>query len=122
MSFSFDIEIDKERSYLPDSTIFEKELTHKLRYSSLTKVYYITKPYISKYPYLINSEKKAVEEMSSITDFEIKGLKLEPDASYVIKVRARLREVTLPFYLHKILFFMSFFDFKTEWKSVEIKF
>lgn len=121
VSFSFDIEIEKKRSfYLPDKTVYEKEIIHKLKYSSLTKTFFIIKPYISEEPYVINSKNRAESEMTSVTDFEI----MLPDESkglYTVYVRARLQEVTLPFYMHKVFFFLSAWDFKTDWVKQDIE-
>jgi hypothetical protein len=121
ISFSFDIEIEKKRSfYLPDKTVFKKAITHKLKYSSLTKTFFIVKPYISDEPYVINSQNRAQSEMTSITDYKIK-LPENSEGLYTVSVRARLQEVTLPFYMHKIFFFLSAWDFKTDWIKQDIE-
>lgn len=122
VTFSFDIEVKKNRLLFPDKTIFKKEIIHKVKYSNLTKTYFIKKPYISEEPYLIHSEKMAKKEMTGINDLSLSLPKLEKGAKYKVKVRARLREITLPFYLHKIFFFLSVWDFKTSWSSMDIKF
>lgn len=122
ITFSFDIKITKKRRLFPDKKIFERELVHKLRFSSLTKTFFINKPYASNYPYLIHSLESAKSEMTTITNLHIKGIEFEPGAEYKVETRAMLREVTLPFYMHKILFFLSLWDFKTDWTSLNIKF
>ncbi|PIE75386.1 MAG: hypothetical protein CSA18_00095 [Deltaproteobacteria bacterium] len=118
--FSFDIEINKKRKFFPDKEIYEKEIIHKLKYSSLTKIYFLKKPYISEEPYLINSKKKAFSEMVTIRDFKLDA-KLAEGSEYIIRVRARLQEITLPLYLHKIFFFLSAWDFKTDWYELDLK-
>jgi len=120
VTFSFDIQIEKNRSYLPDKVIYNEEITHKLKYSSLTKTFFIIKPYISEEPYVINSQKRAQSEMTSITDFKIE-LPKESKGLHTVYVRARLQEITLPFYMHKIFFFLSAWDFKTDWAEQEIE-
>ncbi|MFW6081963.1 MAG: DUF4390 domain-containing protein, partial [Desulfosalsimonas sp.] len=56
---------------------------------------------------------------------EIKGLpvapvrRIEKDKRYRIRARAELDKVELPFYLDYIFFFVSLWDFKTEWHSIE---
>lgn len=120
VSFSFDIQIEKIRDYLPDKTIYEKEIIHKIKYSNLTKNFFIIKPYISEESYIINSKKRAQSEMSSITDFKI-DLPHNLKGKFTIYARARLQEITLPFYMHKVFFFLSAWDFKTDWIEQEIE-
>ncbi|MGM0418748.1 MAG: DUF4390 domain-containing protein [Thermodesulfobacteriota bacterium] len=122
VTFSFDIVIVKKRFFFPDKTIYENELKHKLKYSSLTKTYFIKKPYISEDPYIINSEDRAKSEMSSITDFSFDSFSPEQGSEYEIRARARLQEITLPFYLHRIFFFLSAWDFKTDWHKLSLDF
>ena len=56
---------------------------------------------------------------------EIKGLKiaslkeLEKGQTYSVITRAQLNKVTLPLKLHYVLFFVSLWDFETDWYSVE---
>jgi hypothetical protein len=122
VTFSFDIVIVKKRSFFFDKTVYEKELNHKLKYSSLTKTYFIKKPYISEDPYIINSEERAKSEMSSITDLSFENFSPEKDSEYEIRARARLQEITLPFYLHRVFFFLSAWDFKTDWHKLSLDF
>jgi len=122
VTFSFDIVIVKKRSFFFDKTVYQKELNHKLKYSSLTKTYFIKKPYISEDPYIINSEERAKSEMSSITDLSFENFSPEQDSEYEIRARARLQEITLPFYLHRIFFFLSAWDFKTDWHKLSLDF
>jgi hypothetical protein len=39
--------------------------------------------------------------------------------SYQLRAKAVLSQLTLPFYLHNILFFLSFWDFETDWYTVD---
>jgi hypothetical protein len=58
--------------------------------------------------------------MTDIDGLRVLSLaKLEKGRQYQILVRARLSKATLPFYLHYVLFFMSLWDFETDWYSVD---
>jgi len=56
---------------------------------------------------------------------EIKGLRiaslneLEKGQTYSVSTKAKLSKVTLPLKLHYVLFFVSLWDFDTDWYSVE---
>jgi len=44
--------------------------------------------------------------------------KLEKGAQYQIRAKAELDKLTLPFYLHYVLFFISLWDCETDWYTV----
>jgi len=56
---------------------------------------------------------------------EIDGLKvvplsnLEKDKRYQLRAKAELSKRTLPFYLHYVLFFVSLWDFETDWYAID---
>ena len=45
--------------------------------------------------------------------------KLEKGEEYQVQIKGELSKVTLPLYLHYILFFVSFWDFETDWHTVD---
>ena len=45
---------------------------------------------------------------------------VQPDSTYRLRVKAELNKVRLPFYLHYVLFFVSLWDFETEWHEIEL--
>ncbi|MDY0131990.1 MAG: DUF4390 domain-containing protein [Desulforegulaceae bacterium] len=120
VTFSFDIKVEKQRRFFPNKTIYKKEIIHKIKYSSLTKTFFIIKPYISEEPYVINSKTRVKSEMTTITDFEVE-LPLKSKGNHLVYARARLQEVILPFYMHKVFFFLSAWDFKTDWANQNIE-
>ena len=58
--------------------------------------------------------------MTEIRNIEVIPLKkLEPGARYQLRVKAELEKVRLPLYLHYVLFFVSLWDFETDWYTVD---
>ena len=45
--------------------------------------------------------------------------RLEKGSQYQIRAKAQLSKLTLPFYLHYVLFFVSLWDFETDWYTIE---
>jgi len=45
--------------------------------------------------------------------------KLEKGLRYQIRAKAELSDITLPFYLHYLLFFVSLWKFETEWYTID---
>jgi hypothetical protein len=61
--------------------------------------------------------------MSEIDSLKIVPLqKLAKGAQYQIKTKAELSKLKLPFYLHYALFFIPFWDFRTDWYTIDFVF
>ena len=58
--------------------------------------------------------------MSEIKSLHIIPLdKLTKGSQYQIKAKAELSKLTLPLSLHYILFFVSLWDFETDWYTID---
>jgi hypothetical protein len=44
---------------------------------------------------------------------------LEKGRQYQLRVKAEFSKKTLPFYLHYVLFFVSLWDFETDWYALD---
>ena len=59
---------------------------------------------------------------------EVVGLKVTPLSNlqegrdYQIQMMAELDKITLPFYLHYVLFFLSLWDFETDWHTIDFRY
>jgi hypothetical protein len=57
--------------------------------------------------------------MADIDNLKVVSLdSLEKGVQYQIKAKAKLDKLTLPFYLHYVFFFLSLWDFETDWYTV----
>jgi len=56
-------------------------------------------------------------EIDSLKIIELNHL--EKDSQYQIRTKAQLSKLTLPFYLHYVLFFVSLWDFDTDWYTID---
>ena len=58
--------------------------------------------------------------MTEVDGIKVVPLKwLEAGKQYQIRSKAELSEITLPFYLHYVLFFVSLWDFETDWYTID---
>jgi hypothetical protein len=58
--------------------------------------------------------------MTEINSLKIIPLnRLEKDEQYQLSVKAEVSKKTLPLYLHYILFFVSLWDFETDWYAID---
>jgi hypothetical protein len=64
-----------------------------------------------------DAAKKAMAEIKNIVVVPL--LELSKDSNYQLRVKAELEKVRLPMYLHYVLFFVSLWDFETDWYTVD---
>ncbi|MCJ7833235.1 MAG: DUF4390 domain-containing protein, partial [Deltaproteobacteria bacterium] len=63
---------------------------------------------------------KAQEMMADVSNIQLIPLQaLERNNQYQLRVKAELNKVRLPLYLHYLLFFVSLWDFDTDWYQVD---
>ncbi|MFC1844306.1 DUF4390 domain-containing protein, partial [Thermodesulfobacteriota bacterium] len=102
-TFTFYVDIYRQRSNWPDKKIGKYEFEHIMEYDSLKKEYkiYLNEKNDSK---LTTSLDEAKILMSEINGFEILPLnEVAPESSYIIKVKAKLARKTLPLYFHYLI-------------------
>ena len=119
-TFSFLVVLNRERSLWVDEKIVETTVHHTIKYNNLKKEFVVSKSWEDSISVTTQSFEEAKELMSKIEGLSIVSLgNLTKGATYTIKARAELEKLTLPLYLHYILFFASLWDFKTDWQYVD---
>lgn len=119
-TFTYYVEIYRKRSNWPDKKIRKYEFNHIMEYDSLKKEYRIQRDEKAD-SRLTTSLDEAKMIMSEINGFRILPLKeVDPQASYIIKVKATLSRKTLPLYFHYLVPFTSLWDFETEWHKLTL--
>lgn len=119
-TFSFFINLLRGRNLWFDKKITSIKVTHKIKYDNLKKEFFVERSWESGQVHVTNSFEEAQELMSSIDSLTITPLsRLEKGGQYQIRAKAELSKLTLPFYLHNIFFFVSLWDFKTDWYTID---
>lgn len=119
-TFSFLINLYRVRGLWLDKEITEIVATHTIKYDSLKKEYAVTRSWDDNRPQVVKSFEEAKKLMTEIDSLPIVSLdELEKGKQYQIRAKAKLSKLTLPFYLHYILFFMSLWDFETDWYTID---
>jgi hypothetical protein len=119
-SFSFIISLHHDRNFWFDEKIAEFEITHTIKYNSLKKKFVIKRPWKENLPLVTESFEEAQKLMTEIHGLNIIPLQnLEHGKLYRVKAKAELSRLTLPFYLHYIFFFVSLWDFETDWYTLD---
>ena len=119
-TFSFFIDLCSVRNFWPDKTIRELTITHTIKFDVLKREYNVTRSWESGHPLSTKSFEEAKKLMTEIDSLAIVPLKeLEKGNQYQIRAKAKLSKLTLPFYLHYVLFFVSLWDFETDWYTID---
>lgn len=119
-TFSFLINLQLVRGFWVDRELNEITVTHTIKYDSLKKEYMVTRSWDGDRPHVVKAFDEAKKLMSEIDSLSIVSLsELEKGRQYQIRAKAKLSKLTLPFYLHYILFFMSLWDFETDWYTID---
>ncbi|MFY9941391.1 MAG: DUF4390 domain-containing protein [Desulfobacterales bacterium] len=122
-TFAFFIDLNRVRSLWPDKRIAALKATHSITYNTLKKEYTLVRSWDSAGSVTTQSFVEAQRLMTEIDSLKIVPLqKLLRGAHYQIRTKAELSKLTLPFYLHYVLFFVSLWDFKTDWYTIDFVF
>ena len=120
-TFTTIIRLYKTRTLWFDGSISSLRLEHAIKYDSLKNEFRVTRSEDKSNKELVFKEfEKAKKAMAEIRDIEVVPLKeLQRKSKYQLRVKAELEKVRLPLYLHYVLFFVTLWDFETDWYTVD---
>ncbi len=118
-SFSFIISLHRARSFWINEKITEFNVTHTVKYNNLKKEFVVSRSWEKGKPAITDSFSEVQRLMSVIEGLKVVPLsQLEKGSQYQLKAKAELSKMTLPLYLHYIFFFVSLWDFETDWAVI----
>ena len=122
-TFSFYISLYRVRDLWFDRKIADLKLTHTVKYDNLKKEYTVKRVWDQREPaepVVTQSFEEAQRLMTEIDSLRIYPLKrLTKGRQYQIRAMAEVSKITLPFSLHYVVFFVSFWDFETDWYTID---
>ena len=117
--FSFFIKLYRSRTWWFDEELADLEVTHTIKYDNLKKEFSVYRSWIDKKPIITSSIAEAQALMTHINGLPIIDLsRMQKNEQYELRAKAQLSKMTLPFYLHYVFYFVSLWDFETDWHSV----
>ncbi len=117
--FVYLIRLYKVRRWWKDKKIADIKVCHTIHYDSIKKVYHLRLSEENKKRMPIKDLEEAKKILARISDLRIIDIKeLKKDQEYQIRVKAELDKIRLPLHLHYILFFLSLWNFDTNWYKV----
>jgi hypothetical protein len=120
-TFTFYVDVYKLRSKWPNKKIQKYEFNHVMEYDSLKKEYKVHRGEMGDTK-MTTSLDAAKVIMSEVNGFNLLLLEeIDPDSSYVVRVKAKLARKTLPLYFHYLIPFTSLWDFETDWHELKLQ-
>jgi len=120
LHFSFFIELKKNEPNWIDEELVSTQFSHTMSYDTLKEVYIVDTEESSKKKHTTPSLEEATKLLNEVNGLRIIALSsLEPEKNYRLRIKADLNKKSLPLSLHNIIPFVSWWDLKTDWHTVE---
>jgi hypothetical protein len=118
-TFSFLANLYRVRSLWLNKKIASRKITHTIKFDKLKKTFTVTRSWESESQVTqsLSEARKLMSEVDSLKIVSLDGL--EKGVRYQIRAKAELSKRTLPLNLHYVLFFMSLWDFETDWYTID---
>jgi len=120
VKFEFWIKVQHPREFFRDKTIFDKTLVRTLRKDNLKNRYMVA---IEESGSTIDCAtiEEAINLMSRVDDVKLFPVKtLKDDPPLFLHIKAQLNKFKLPFKLHYLLAFVSYWDVETDWYTLKL--
>lgn len=122
-TFTFFVKLYEKRSLLWDKNLADIELRHTVKYDNLKGTYEIRLSEDNGKTVTVNNFEQAKKLMSEVVALKVVPMsRMKKGLRYQVQMMAQLDRIKLPLYLHHVLFFLSLWDFETDWYAVEFKY
>ena len=114
-TFTFYVNLYQKRSWWKDRKVASAEFRHTVQYHPIQKVFQVRLGEGQTYR-VASSMEEAKKLMSEVRELEIRSSSpLDPGVPSYFRIKAELDPVRLPLHLEYLLFFVSLWDFETDW-------
>jgi hypothetical protein len=119
-TFTFLFDFYQERSYWWDKKLARRIIQHTIKYDNVKKDFLVSSNNSSESDNFQTFEnaKKAMAELNGIVVYQVNAL--EKEKSYYLKMKAKLEQVRLPLHMEYLFFFVSLWDFETDWHKQSV--
>jgi hypothetical protein len=122
-TFTFYIKLYERRDILWDKKIVDTKISHSIKYDSLKGIYEVRFSEENNKVVATRNFDEAKKLMAEVVSLKVMPLhNLKKGSRYQLQMMAELDKIQLPMYLHYVLFFLSLWDFKTEWYAVDFRY
>ena len=121
-TFTFLFELYQERPYWWDRKIAHLTVQHTVKYDNVKKTFQVDSTNgkeAAAFPTL-DTAKRAMAELNGVAVAPL--YVMAKGESYYLQMKARLDKVRLPFSMEYLFFFVSLWDFETDWHRQKVAF
>ncbi len=119
-TFTFYIKVFEVKNFWVDKEIADLEVNHEIQYDNLKKVYIVRLSEKGDRPVYVETFDEAKDLIAKLVRLNVTKLdNLYKGRHYKVRMMAELDRIRLPFHLHYIFFFLSLWDFKTDWYTLD---
>ena len=119
-SFAFIIRLAQVHDLWFDRKIADMRVVHTIRYDNLKKEFIVQRSWKNDESEITTSFEEAQQWMNQIDSLKIIPLnRMERGTQYQLLAKAEVSKKNLPFNLHYILAFLSFWDEETDWYIID---
>jgi hypothetical protein len=113
-TFVFNVSLSEDKGVFRSRTILELNATHTLKYNAMKNNYTVQRSWEDQ-PLITNEYDEAKKWMTEIENMRLIPLShLQKGERYVLRSKVMFEKATLPV-LNYIFFFMSLWDFESDW-------
>jgi hypothetical protein len=119
-TFTIFVKLYETRTLWFDSSIASIRIEHNIKYDSLKNEFRVKRSEQTQNELVFKDFRAAKKTMAEIKNIKVVPLRaLVKGDKYQLRVKAELDKVRLPLHLHYVLFFVSLWDFETDWYTVD---
>ena len=121
--FTFIVKLYEVRNIAFDRKIADIRLAHTIEYNTLKNEFNLSVPEQNNRKIKTKDFDEAKTLMADVVALKVARLhKLKRGHHYQLRLKAELDKIELPFYLNYVFFFLSLWDFETDWYSVSFRY
>jgi hypothetical protein len=114
-TFTFLVDLYQEHTRWLDKKLASLTVRHTIKYDNVKRIFYVYSDR-DKEPSLFQDFEGAKRAMADLNGFPVAPIKaLKRNEYYYIKIKAKLDKIRLPLHMEYVFFFVSLWDFETEW-------
>jgi len=119
-TFTFYVSLYRARESWFDEKISSHTISNTLKHNTIRENFSLSSPWRTKEIIAIDTLDVARKQMTDITGFNIVPMdQLIPGKKYQIRIKAEMKKIKLPLYLHHVFFFLSLWNFETDWYTMD---
>jgi hypothetical protein len=116
-TFTFVVDLFQQRSWWLDGKVTRVTIKHTLKYDNVKKLFQVSfdgdKEPTTSFPDF-EGAKRVMADLNGIPVAQLKALKR--NKYYYVQIKAKLDKVRLPLHMEYVFFFVSLWDFETDWE------